>query len=348
MACDTFIKVAHKCKRHFVVTQAGESGPFIDEILSSLNSIICDLSPQQVHVFYEAVGCLISAQNESVIRENLIERLMQLPNSIWEEIISHASQDITVMREHEVVKNILNILKTNVSACRTIGEPFICQLSKIYLDMLNVYKVISESISSFVRESGEGALKQPLLKHMRAVKREILTLISTWVSRTQDSYVRFQILLSSKISFHHCLKPFFSITSEIARQRVILENFVPPLFEAVLFDYQRNCPAAREPKVLSLLSIIVTQLQSTINSEVIRILDAVFTCTLEMINRDMEEFPEHRLNFFSLLQALTRESFKVLISLPPELFRLIVDAVVWAFKHTMRNVAEIGKSLILS
>lgn len=87
-------------------------------------------------------------------------------------------------------------------------------------------------------------------------------------------------------------------------------------------------------------------LQSSINPEVIRILDAVFTCTLEMINRDMEEYPEHRLNFFSLLQALNHECFDVLISLPPEHFRLIVDAVVWAFKHTMRNVAEIGIILV--
>ncbi|KAK6109291.1 Exportin-1 [Brugia pahangi] len=315
MACDTFIKVAHKCKRHFVLTQAGETGPFIDEILGGLNSIICDLSPQQVHVFYEAVGCLISAQTDPAIRESLIERLMQLPNSIWEEIISHASQDINVMKEQEVVKNIVNILKTNVAACRSIGEPFICQLSKIYLDMLNVYKVTSENISGLVAQSGEEVLKQPLLKQMRAVKREILTLISTWVGKTQDT-------------------------------NVVLENFVPPLFDAVLFDYQRNCSAAREPKVLSLLSIIVSQLQSSINPEVIRILDAVFTCTLEMINRDMEEYPEHRLNFFSLLQALNHECFDVLISLPPEHFRLIVDAVVWAFKHTMRNVAEIGLDIL--
>ncbi|VDO65301.1 unnamed protein product [Onchocerca flexuosa] len=65
-----------------------------------------------------------------------------------------------------------------------------------------------------------------------------------------------------------------------------------------------------------------------------------------MINRDMEEYPEHRLNFFSLLQALNHECFDVLISLPPELFRLIVDAVVWAFKHTMRNIAEIGLDIL--
>lgn len=65
------------------------------------------------------------------------------------------------------------------------------QLSKIYLDMLNVYKVTSENISGLVAQSGEEILKQPLLKQMRAVKREILTLISTWVGKTQDPNVRF-------------------------------------------------------------------------------------------------------------------------------------------------------------
>lgn len=69
-----------------------ETRPFIDDILSELSSIICDLSPPQVHVFYEAVGCLISAQNDPAIRESLIERLMQLPNFSWEEIIAHATK----------------------------------------------------------------------------------------------------------------------------------------------------------------------------------------------------------------------------------------------------------------
>ena len=48
MACDTFIKIAHKCRRHFVQVQVGEVMPFIEEILSSINTIICDLQQQQV------------------------------------------------------------------------------------------------------------------------------------------------------------------------------------------------------------------------------------------------------------------------------------------------------------
>lgn len=49
MACDTFIKIAQKCRRHFVMQQSGEQEPFADEILRLLHRITVDLSPQQVH-----------------------------------------------------------------------------------------------------------------------------------------------------------------------------------------------------------------------------------------------------------------------------------------------------------
>ena len=48
MACDTFIKIAQKCRRHFVTVQVGEVMPFIEEMLNGINTIICDLQPQQV------------------------------------------------------------------------------------------------------------------------------------------------------------------------------------------------------------------------------------------------------------------------------------------------------------
>lgn len=82
MACDTFIKIALKCRRHFVTTQVGESCPFIEDILASISTIICDLQPQQVHTFYEAVGYMISAQVDSATQEALIERYMLLPNQV--------------------------------------------------------------------------------------------------------------------------------------------------------------------------------------------------------------------------------------------------------------------------
>ena len=47
---------------HHDAFKVGEVMPFIDELLGGINSIICDLQPQQVQTFYEAVGHMISAR----------------------------------------------------------------------------------------------------------------------------------------------------------------------------------------------------------------------------------------------------------------------------------------------
>lgn len=316
MACDTFIKIAQKCKRHFVSVQVGEVMPFIEEILNSITSIICDLQPQQCHTFYEAVGLMISAQSDAVTQERLVEQYMLLPNESFDRYIQSATQDVATLRDQNAVKDIAIILKTNVRACKSLGHPYISQLARIYLDMLNVYKVLSESISSAILSSGEQVTKQPLIRAMKTVKKEILNLISLWVSKTNDV-------------------------------RLVADNFVEPLLDAVLMDYRSNVPAAREPEVLSTMATIVGKLDSLITPQIPKILDAVFECTLEMINKNFEEYPEHRTNFFLLLQAINKGCFSAFMDIPPQMFKLFLDSVVWAFKHTMRNVNDTGLEIML-
>ena len=59
-----------------------------------------------------------------------------------------------MLQDHEAIKQLGHILKTNVRACTAVGHPFVIQLGRIYLDMLNVYKVLSENISSAVALNG--------------------------------------------------------------------------------------------------------------------------------------------------------------------------------------------------
>lgn len=316
MACDTFIKISHKCRRFFVTTQAGEVCPFIEEILNMMSSIICDLQTQQVHTFYEAVGYMIAAQVDQVAQEQLIEKYMLLPNQVWDDIISQASRNVHILKDPDAVKQLISILKTNVKACSALGQSYVVQLGRIYLDMLNVYKVMSENITQAISLNGEVVTKQPLIKNMRIVKKETLKLISGWVSRSSN-------------------------------HEMVLESFIPPLLDAVLLDYQRTpVPVAREPEVLSAMTTIVNTLQGHITSEVPKIFDAVFECTLDMINKDFEEFPEHRTYFFLLLQAVNNHCFKAFLSIPPPQFKLVLDSIIWAFKHTMRNVADTGLQIL--
>jgi exportin-1 len=155
MACDTFIKIARQCKRHFVALQPGESEPFIEEIVRTMRKITCDLSPQQVHTFYEACGYMIAAQPQKNAQERLIAELMSYPNAAWDAIISQATSNPSILQDADTIKVIGNVMKTNVSACTSIGSYFYPQIGRIYLDMLSMYRATSQMISEAVARDGK-------------------------------------------------------------------------------------------------------------------------------------------------------------------------------------------------
>ena len=260
---------------------------------------------------------MISSETEQSRQERLIEKYMQLPNLIWDDIINQATKNVDILKDPDAVKQLGNILKTNYRACKSLGHPYVTQLGRIYLDMLNVYKVMSENICVAIQSHGEGVTKQPLIRAMRTVKKDVLKLIGCWVSKSDDP-------------------------------KLVLDNFIQPLLDAVLQDYL-ICPVAeaREPEVLQTMTTIITRMDSLIIPFVPTVFNALFQVTLEMINKDFEEFPEHRLHLYLLLQSMVSLTFPALIQLSPDKFKLVFDSIVWAFKHSMRNVADIGLDILL-
>ena len=154
MACDTFIKIAKQCRRHFVALQPSESEPFIEEIIRNLGKITCDLTPQQVHTFYEACGYMVAAQGNRNQQERLLAELMAIPNAAWDEIIKQATLNPAILQDSDTIKIIGNIMKTNVSACTSIGPYFFPQIGRLYNDMLQMYAATSQLISEAVAREG--------------------------------------------------------------------------------------------------------------------------------------------------------------------------------------------------
>lgn len=316
MACDTFSKIAQKCRRHFVMQQAGEQEPFIDEILRSIVQITSDLSPQQVHTFYEACGYMIAAQPNRAAQERLVANLMELPNTAWDSIMKQAHENVDVLSTPENIKVLSNVLKTNVAACTSIGAHFLPQIARIYLDMLALYRFVSGIISARVEAEGLIATKTPMVRGLRAVKKDILRLIDTYIRRADDL-------------------------------EAVNANIIPSLLDAILGDYHNNIPAARDAEVLNVMATITTRLGALLTDKIAPVLDAVFEPTLSMINQDFSEYPEHRVGFFKLLRAINLHCFTALLVLPPLQFKLVVDSIVWAIKHTMRDIADMGLSICL-
>ncbi|KAI4284321.1 MAG: hypothetical protein L6R38_001525 [Xanthoria sp. 2 TBL-2021] len=314
MACDTFIKIANKCRRHFVALQPSEAEPFIDEIVRTMRKITCDLTPQQVHTFYEACGYMISAQGQKSVQERLIQELMDYPNQAWDKIIEQANHDSSILQDGETIKVIGNIMKTNVAACSSIGSYFYPQIGRIYHDMLSMYKACSQMISESVARDGLVATKMPKVRGMRTIKKEILKLIDIYVLKADDL-------------------------------EAVNANVVPPLLEAVLSDYNRNVPDARDAEVLNVMTTIITKLHGLMEDKVPTIMENVFECTLEMINKDFSEYPEHRVEFFKLLKAINLYCFPALLKLDGRQFKFVIDSCMWASKHDNREVENTGLSM---
>ncbi|CAJ1934058.1 unnamed protein product [Sphenostylis stenocarpa] len=339
MACDTFLKIVQKCKRKFVITQVGENEPFVSELLTGLPNTIMDLEPHQIHSFYESVGHMIQAESDAQKRDEYLQRLMELPNQKWMEIIGQAHQNVEFLKDQDVIRTVLNILQevnkeaswqaTSTSVACSLGTYFLPQISMIFLDMLNVYRMYSELISKSITEGGPFASRTSYVKLLRSVKRETLKLIETFLDKAED-------------------------------QPQIGKQFVPPMMDPVLGDYARNVPDARESEsgdffaILDMISMCHSSLclssryKSAMIEDVPRIFEAVFQCTLEMITKNFEDYPEHRLKFFSLLRAIATHCFPALICLSSQVqLKLVMDSIIWAFRHTERNIAETGLNLLL-
>jgi len=316
MACDTFIKIARQCRRHFVALQPSESEPFIEEIVRNLQRITCDLTPQQIHTFYEACGYMVAAQGNKHQQERLLAELMSAPNAAWDEIIRAATQNPEILQDAETIKIIGNIMKTNVSACSSIGGYFGPQIGRIYMDMLQMYRATSQLISEAVARDGEIAPRMPKVRGLRTIKKEILKLIETYVEKAEDL-------------------------------QAVRAQMVPQLLDSVLVDYNRNVPGARDAEVLRAMSVVITKLTGLMEDQVPTIMQNVFECTLEMINKDFSEFPEHRVEFFNLLRAINLHCFPALLKLDNRQFKFVIDACMWASKHDNRDVEGAGLNMCL-
>ena len=102
-----------------------------------------------------------------------------------------------------------------------MGQQYLSYLGQIFTDMIVVYKHYSQFISNSIRQSGSDSL----LKPMKALWRDILRLIQTYIERETDF-------------------TYFN------------QYFLPSLQE-LMQDFANSDPFARDPETLMLFATIL-------------------------------------------------------------------------------------------
>lgn len=317
MSVDTILKIALKCRRKFVVTQPGDSRPFIEEILENLPEIIRDLEPSQVETFYEAMATIIASCTDPKQRQALLFKLMDLPNQTWAQVTVQADNNIEVLWQGQTMGAVVMVLSTNTRVCQALGASYVVQLTRIYHEMLSMYKLYSSCVSSQVEKDGQVVLGTAATKQMRAVKKGVLRLIMTFVQSCghQD-------------------------------KKMLMDELLPPLMGPVLEDYRSNHPAARDHEVMLLFSAVVDCLSVQVIEQVPAIMGATFECTLSMITENFEDFPDHRISFFKLLRSINTHCFGALLLASGKEFDLVMQSIFWAMKHIERNIGDTGLNIL--
>lgn len=95
--------------------------------------------------------------------------------------------------------------------------------------MVRTKDFLSTTSTDLLCMIGQIATKTPKIRQLRTVKKEILKLVETYIRKAEDL-------------------------------EAVNNSMIPPLLDAILGDYHRNVPEARDAEVLNVMSTITTRL----------------------------------------------------------------------------------------
>jgi len=84
------------------------------------------------------------------------------------------------LMDPQVIRGVDHIIKINQRVAQSVGQQYISYLGTIFNDLIQVYKLYSQNISNMIRN---GQSQDSFIKTMKAVRRDILKLIQTYIEK---------------------------------------------------------------------------------------------------------------------------------------------------------------------
>lgn len=307
MACNIFLKIAKNAKHCFKYN----NNKMVEDIIIQMPDLLDVLQHNTFYCLqlYEGVSHMISVQNNPELETQLIYKILNKIQNDWENINKNCNNPNFLSTEQNT--QMLNFyLRINEKVCLAAGHSYINYFDNNFQNITKIYENYLQLINQTLKNNGIAALNFIEVKKYRGVRKNILNLLQTFVSKNhgQQNFVKkYQNLLTFALQL-----------------------------------YNQEDENIREPEMLLYLSKAIDCLKNQmveLSSEMIPLL---LQSILPMITKDFSSFPETRQNFFKLIQSLVKNAFPVFLNIPAEIFKTIIDCVIWAFKHELPLISEIG------
>ena len=310
MASNTFLKVCQQVKHKLInFYDDQKKQPYILSIFQDINKHTSELALLQKIQFYESAATIISGCNDDSKKEKLVFDLMQSIDPIWFNLLNKLG-DFEFISNSDNATEICYFLKINEKVCSAVGQSYSMYFNNSMARLQEIYSQYSALILNQLNNNGQNALRLMTVKRYRAVRKDILHLLTTFVSVTVNN-------------------AFF------------VDNY-SGLLVMSLENYNSDAPETREAEVLTFLAKSIDVLKSDILGVVSELVPHILSAVLPMITKDFSSFPDHRTNFFGLVRTMVKECFEVFFKIPPDVFKTIIDCVIWAIKHELPSTYEVG------
>ncbi|ORX49137.1 ARM repeat-containing protein [Hesseltinella vesiculosa] len=124
-------------------------------------------------------------------------------------------------------------------------------------------------------------------------------------------------------------------------------QLVRDFLQVIMADYHSQGFISAAP-VLTMMAKLIETLKLPWVGPQNALVGMLLEPTLAAIKGNMEDLPEHRLGFFTLLHAVVRHYFNELLQWPLSEATLLVDSLLWGAKHTLLEIAQPSLEACLS
>ncbi|CDJ41713.1 exportin, putative, partial [Eimeria tenella] len=112
MACETFLKVANKCKTTIAANHQEDERNFVLSVIENHTQQTEVLDEKQQLLFFEAVGHIISA-TPAEVQASCIEGLMANSWEAWQQIVKSGKENQLFLFNPQAAKRLVQILRIN-------------------------------------------------------------------------------------------------------------------------------------------------------------------------------------------------------------------------------------------
>ena len=258
---------------------------------------------------------MISAFPDQEGQIQLLDQLMGSNEQVWHNMMAGLNNLQNFMND-QTLTEISFYLRVNERLAECIGKPYSAYFDKSFKQIDLLYQGFYQLIQNEISVNGSSALQYSSVKKFRAVRRDLLNLLKTFVKAFANDQVEFVSKYGELIMF-------------------------------MLNCYSSEIPELREPEVILFMAESVNSLREQMEGVLSQVMSSVLDAVLPMITKDFSSFPDHRTNFFIFIQAMVNRCFQVFFAVKEEQFKTVIDCVVWAIKHELPTIYEIGLSTLV-